>query len=168
MDRGVWGSTMKTKLLLGLVAGLIVAGCAGQQVLTKNGQEYGATKGVFHGRWWNYYERGVSYLAGEFYTEAEADFRKALEGRSRDTWQARQYGLHFTEYFPNRELGVVCFKTGRLDEAEKCLQDSLAQVDTDRAQYFLAEVKRAKIAKGELKDTSAPALTLPIGFYKGE
>jgi hypothetical protein len=130
--------------------------------------DYGVTKGVFHGRWWNYYERGSSFLSGKFYAEAEADFRQALHGRSTDSWRARTYGLHFVEYFPNRELGVSCFHQGKLDEAEQLLNASLATVDTDRAHFYIDEVKKARIAKGSLKDESAPGIAAPADHIIAE
>jgi len=148
--------------LLGIVVGIAAVSCAGPGGVERDGRRYGVTRGVFHGRWWNYYERGCSYLAGGFHKEAEADFTRALNGRGRDAWQARTYGLHFVEYFPNRELGIVFYKDGRLDEAERSLRDSIAAVDTDRAQQYLALVLRAKIAKGMLRDAAAPALTAAL------
>ena len=100
---------MNKRRVLFVVAGLLLAGgCVSDppSVREKDGQQYGVTDGVFRGRWWSYYERGTSYLAGGFHEEAAADFQQALKGRSRDTWRARTYGLHFVEYFPARELGV--------------------------------------------------------------
>lgn len=141
-----------------LLAGAMLWSCATQEGVVRDGEKHGATKGVFRGRWWSYYERGSSYLTGQFYSEAEADFRKALDGRGRDTWQARTYGLHFVEYFPNRELGVACFQQGRLDEAEQYLNVSLSQIDTDRAHYYLDLVRKARIAKGEVKCDQPPSL----------
>lgn len=124
----------------------------------KDGVDYGATRGVFRGRWWSYYERGANLVAGGFYQEAEADLRQALSGRSRDSWRARTYGLHFVEYFPNRELGVVLLHTGKLDDAQATLERSLAQMDTAKAHHYLDLVKREKIAKGAIQDQNAPAL----------
>lgn len=139
---------------------ILVAGCATAppSEYVKDGQAYGVTKGTFHGRWWNYYERGESFLAGGFYQEAAADFQQALAGRSRDSWNARTYGMHFVEYFPNRELGVAYFHLGRVDDAEPLLAASLQQVDTARAHDYLDRVKKAKLAKGELTDSTAPTV----------
>ena len=158
---------MKTRLLVVAGLALFCGACAWQQGMgretTRDGVQYGVTKGTFHGRWWNYYERGSSYLSGAFYKEAEADFREALKARSKDTWRARTYGLHFTEYFPTRELGVCYFQSGRLDDAEKLLNESLAQVDTDRARYYLDAIKKARIAKGILKDDTPPTINAATG-----
>ena len=154
---------MAKRVLAVLLLGTVGCGCATQEGLERDGQRYGVTKGVFRGRWWSYYERGTSYLAGEFYAEAEADFGQALVGRGRDTWQARTYGLHFVEYFPNRELGVACYHLGRLDEAEDHLKRSLTQIDTARAHHYLDLVAKAKIAKGDLEDAAAPSVETSLG-----
>ena len=105
---------------------VLLAGCASKENANyqREGVQYGTTKGVFHGRWWNYYERGSSYLSGKYYAEAMSDLRQALAGRGADTWRARTYGLHFVEYFPNRELGVAYFEQGNLEEAERYLRDT--------------------------------------------
>ncbi|HEO71015.1 MAG TPA: hypothetical protein ENN80_07110, partial [Candidatus Hydrogenedentes bacterium] len=142
--------------------GLLVFGCATQQPKVFEGKEYGVTKGGFHGRWWNYYERGASYLAGGFYDEAVLDFEQALRGRSADTWQARTYGLHFVEYFPNRELGVAYYHLNDLDTAESYLKGSLSDVDTDRAHYYVALVTRKRIAMGELEDAMEPVIEAAV------
>ncbi len=142
---------------------LLLAGCVAQEPYTKDGKEYGVTKGTFRGRWWSYYERGSSFLSGEFYNEAEADFLRALQGRSRDSWSARTYGLHFVEYFPNRELGVTYYHMGRLDDAENYLRISLSQIDTERARRYLDRVIEKRIERGQILDASDPALHLAQG-----
>lgn len=149
---------MCTRPLLGILISVLAVSCAGPGGVEREGGRYGVTRGAFHGRWWNYYERGCSYLAGGLNSEAQADFLKALNGRDRDAWQARTYGLHFVEYFPNRELGIAYYADGRLDEAERSLRASIAAVDTDRAQQYLALVLRARIASGALRDDAAPTL----------
>ena len=153
---------MAKRALAVLLIGAVAWGCATQQGVVRDGKTYGVTKGAFRGRWWSYYERGTSWLSGELYEEAEADLKQALVGRSRDAWQARMYGLHFVEYFPNRELGVVYYHTDRLAEAEEYLKTSLEQIDTARAHHYLDLVAKAKIAKGELQDTDAPSLRTSI------
>lgn len=143
--------------------GLLGPGCASTpSQYTRDGETYGVTKGVFHGRWWNYYERGASFVNGGFYAEAQTDFEQALRDRSRDSWSARTYGMHFVEYFPNRELGVTYYHLGRLDEAEKYLTTSLSHVDTARAHDYLDLVKKAKLAKGLLSDTAAPSVSASL------
>ena len=76
----------------------------------KNDVQYGVTRGLFLGRWWDFYERGRSFADGKFWSEAEKDLRKALSVRTKDDRRARTYGAHFIHYFGNRELGVVLFR----------------------------------------------------------
>lgn len=154
---------LKRSLLLGLV---VIAGLHCESTDTryvKDGVDYGATEGVFRGRWWSYFERGTNLLGGEFYEAAAADFREALKGRATDTWRARTYGLHFTQYFPNRELGVALYHLGQLNEAEAALQKSLADVDTARAHHYLDLVKKEKIAQGLIRDETAPGIDVGLG-----
>lgn len=155
---------MAKKHIAVLLTGLVFAGCAAEQGARQgdDGQTYGVTEGNFRSTWWGYAERGSSYLAGKFYTEAKADLEKALQGRSEDTWRARTYGLHFVEYFPNRELGIVEFNLGNLDAAETLLKTSLEHVDTERAHYYLDLVRREKIAKGAVTDSTEPELAMIV------
>ncbi len=151
---------MGRKLATVLLLGLLVGGCASDEknAYVRDGVRYGVTKGVFRGRWWSYFERGNSFIAGKYYDEAARDFRAALQGRAEDSWRARTYGLHFVEYFPNRELGIAYYHLGRLDEAQAALERSLKQVDTIRGHYFLDMTKKKKIAEGKLKDAQEPEL----------
>lgn len=142
---------------------LLISACASDAVRQRDGVNYGVTSGTFRARWWNYYERGVSYLDGEFYAEAAADFEKAMALRPSDAWRARTYGLHFVSYFPNRELGVCYAKLGKHAEAIAQLEAALAQVDTARGHAFLASAQRAQLAAGTLVDGGAPALQLLPG-----
>lgn len=155
---------MANKLLATLMLGLILGGCAAEQGARQgdDGETYGTTKGNFRSTWWGYAERGSSYLAGKFYAEAKTDLEKALEGRSEDSWRARTYGLHFVEYFPNRELGIAEFHLGNLDAAEAALNNSLASVDTERAHYYLDLVRKEKIAKGTVSDSTDPEIAMVV------
>lgn len=155
---------MAKKILAVLAVGVILGSCAGEQSARKgeDGETYGTTKGNFRSTWWGYAERGSSYLAGKFYAEAKADLEKALEGRSEDSWRARTYGLHFVEYFPNRELGIVEYHLGNLDAAEAALNTSLASVDTERAHYYLDLVRKDKIAKGTVSDSTEPEIAMVV------
>ena len=155
---------MAKKILATLVLGLILGACAGEQSARQgdDGETYGTTDGTFRSTWWGYAERGSSYLAGKFYAEAKADLEKALEGRSEDSWRARTYGLHFVEYFPNRELGIVEFHLGNLEAAEAALKTSLEAVDTERAHYYMDLVRKDKIAKGTVSDTTEPEIAMVI------
>ena len=148
-------------VMLGALCPLIL-GCAEQAagpVYTKEGREYGKTKGAFRHRWWNYYERGISYGEGEFYTEAVADFETAIEQRYDDQRMARTYGMHFIDYFPHRELGIVCYRMGNLKAAREELELSIHQFPTAKARFYLDRVRKALIEE-EGKKTTQPGLVL--------
>ena len=129
---------------------------------SKDGRQYGVVKGLFRERWWNFYERGSSFLQGGFYPEAIADFKEALRQRDRDQRRARTYGMHFIDYFPHRELGASYFHTGNFSEAQKELEASLSEADSGRAKYYLNEVRRA-ILKTSKADTAPATINLTAG-----
>ncbi len=135
----------------------VVIGCATEQDSSSAKGETDYAK-IFRGRWWSYYDRGSFYLEKKQFELAAADFSAALTGRSTDTWRARTYGLHFVEYFPNRELGIAYYEAGKLEEAQPLLEKSLQEVDTVRARHYLDLVKETKISKGVIQDTTAPAI----------
>jgi TolB-like protein len=132
----------------------------------KDGKQYGVVKGIFRERWWNFYERGISYLEGGFYTEAIADLKEALRQRDKDQRQARTYGMHFIDYFPHRELGAAYFHSDRYADAQKELETSLASADSGRAKFYLNEARRA-VLKTSHQDSSPPSISLATGTSAG-
>lgn len=127
-----------------------------------DGCQYGVVEGLFRDRWWNFYERGNSYSAGGFWSEAVADYRQALGLRDGDQRRARTYGMHFTDYFPHRDLGVACFHLGRYEEARAELERSLGVVETAKAKFYLNRVRQALIeARGG--DATAPTISVESG-----
>lgn len=136
-----------------------IAGCA-QQRGPRSDDHYG----TFRGRWWNYYDRGVWHLANQRYADAKEDFDQALAGRTRDAWSARTYGLHFQEFFPNRELGITLYHEGDLDTAEQYLLESVEQgAESARAWYYIDKIKRDRIAQGLVEDTADPSVAATFG-----
>lgn len=105
--------------------------------IIKDGERYGVVKGAFRHKWWNYYERGLSFMDGGFWRQAEADFRAALSKWAQDEYRARTYGMHFIDYFPHRELGVALFRQDRFEAAIRELETSLSMVKTAKAEFFL-------------------------------
>ena len=164
MKRG-WG------LIVGLllcVAGASLSGCATQaseSVYTKEGKEYGKVKGAFRHRWWNYYERALSFSDGEFYKEAAADLRVAIEQRPEDQRMARTYGMHFVDYFPHRELGIAYHRMGELKAAQGELELSITQYPSSKARFYLDRVRKALIER-EGAGVEPPRLFLD--FRNGE
>src|SRR5262245_4253428 len=125
---------------------LSVIGCAVERgkVYVKDGVRYGVTSGqIWRGRWWNYYERGVSYAAGELWDEAMADFQAALAQYHQDERRVRTYGLHLIDYFPHRELGVVYYRLARYPEAIREFETSLSTVETAKTKFYLNRARKA-------------------------
>ncbi len=135
---------MKTTASIITMFILVFAGCATQESsYIKDGKSYGVTSGLFRDRWWNYYERGLSFAEGEFYQEAILDLQTAIEKRENDQWRSRTYGMHFINYFPHREVGVIYFNLNQYDSAEQELEKSLTAAESAKAKYFLNRTRKA-------------------------
>jgi tetratricopeptide (TPR) repeat protein/TolB-like protein len=138
-------------------------GCAQQPagtVYVKDGKQYGVVEsGTFRHRWWNYFERGQSYTEGKFYQNAVSDFQEAIRQREKDQRRARTYGMHFIDYFPHRELGIVYFEMGELQKARMELALSLSQFPSAKAQFYLDRVRK-KLFEEEMKEVLPPKLSL--------
>lgn len=138
-------------------------GCAPEPlpIRTKDGQVYGKVDGAFRHRWWNYYERSLSYADGSFFEEAVADLNVALRMRGTDQRMARTYGMHFVDYFPHRELGIIYFRQGLIAEARQELETSLEQFPSAKAQYYLDRVRKAEIENAG-KTAFPPSIILTV------
>ena len=101
----------------------------------------------FRHRWWNYYQRGISFVEDREWTQAIDDFCAAIVQRAGDQRMARTYGMHFIDYFPFRELGILYYETGRYQEAQEMLERSIASYPSAKAFFFLDQVRRAIIEK---------------------
>ncbi len=145
---------MKNRAGVLLLAALMLAPCLcrcavdhAAPVYVKDGKEYGAISGAFRDKWWNYYERGLSYAEGDFHGEAMADLIRAAERREKDQRLARTYGMHFIDYFPHREMGLIHYQTGDLTAARRELEASLAHYPTSKARFYLDRVRKALLEK---------------------
>jgi TolB-like protein/tetratricopeptide (TPR) repeat protein len=148
-------------LVIPLIA-IMITTCAVQQdvqVKTKDGKQYGVVAGSFRHRWWNYYERALSFADGQFWDEAISDLMEAVNQRDEDQRMARTYGMHFVDYFPHRELGVAYYHRGDLDLAEKELETSLEMADTGKAKHYLNLVRKKKLEISRA-DQASPLITL--------
>ncbi|MBL7188788.1 MAG: hypothetical protein ISS70_20875 [Phycisphaerae bacterium] len=103
---------------------------------------------LHRGRWWNYYARGSWLLAWGHHCAALKDFKVALNKRDRDKRDARTYGMHFMDYFPQREYGIASCLRGEheTDSAEKKrlfseamdrLRISIGQETSSKAKFYL-------------------------------
>lgn len=127
----------------------------------KNGKRFGTVRGIFRDRWWNYYERGLSYTEGECFKNALEDFREAIKHRKEDQRKARTYGVEFIDYFPHREMGKVYYQMGKYDLAKRELECSLSYCPSQKAYFYLDRVRKALIEK-EGKEITPPELTLNL------
>jgi TolB-like protein len=128
-------------------------------VYIKDGKEYGKVRGAFRHRWWNYYERGLSYSEGEFYKEALEDFKGAIKQREKDQRTARTYGMHFVDYFPHRESGIIYYQLGNMEEAERELELSLNHFPSAKARFYLDRVRKS-LLQSRAQEWAPPRLTL--------
>ncbi len=132
-------------------------------VYKKDGRKYGVVSGNFTDRWYDYYERGLSYLAGEYYTEALSDLHTAIEKRPADKRWVNTYGMHFIDYFPHREKGIIHYFMMDLDSAETELMLSIHQEPSAKAKYFLDKVRTKKL---QLQKTEITIPELDLTYPK--
>ena len=116
--------------------------------------------GSFRGKWWNYYDRGLEYSDKGEWGNALKDFTKAADMRDKDQRMARTYGMHFTDYFPHRELGIAYFHLGDLSRALKELEISIRSAETAKATLYLNRVRKALLSGAADKRISPPQVTL--------
>ena len=141
---------------------LVLIGCQTvpeRAPVEKEGKVYGTTKGLFRNRWWNYYERALSFADGGFWSDAELDLLAAIQQRKDDQRRARTYGMHFVDFFPHRELGIVYYHQGRIHDALNELSTSLASVKTAKAELYIDRVRNALIEIDKL-DKRPPEVTI--------
>lgn len=137
------------KIILGTIALILLAlqfGCAVKAgpIYHKGGREYGRIKGIWGSTFWNYYERGLSYAEGEFWTEAIHDFQQAIRLKNQDQRRVRTYGLHILDdYFPHREMGIVYYAMGDYQKAIQELSLSLKYYPSAKAKYYLNRSRQA-------------------------
>ncbi|KPA12683.1 hypothetical protein MHK_007106, partial [Candidatus Magnetomorum sp. HK-1] len=128
-------------------------------------KKYGMTQVPFNGKWWHYYERGLSYETGGLWKEAEADFRAAIRKRNNDCKSARTYGRHWINinnksgYFPHRELGIVLYRQGFIEQAIEMLNTSIKTQPSTRAKIYLDRVRKIFIKQNHL-DASKPRIDI--------
>lgn len=143
---------------------IVLASCAAKESLyIRNGKVYGVTSGLFRDRWWNYYERGLSFAEGEFYEHAIRDLKTAIGMRRQDQWKSRTYGMHFITYFPHRELGVIYYRLKRFDDAQQEFEYSLMTAESSKAKHFLNKTRKSILEEtGEDKLSPNIKINYPI------
>jgi tetratricopeptide (TPR) repeat protein len=103
----------------------------------------------------------VKYANTDSLNEAEYCFKNALKFQNKDDRQARTYGIHFIEYFPNRELGIIYYKRENLDLAIDFLEKSMSDEPTDRAREYLLNIGQVKHDRAlSVVDDKAPEISI--------
>jgi hypothetical protein len=142
---------------------LIINGCQTfpDKTIIKNRKEYCTTQGLFKNKWWQFYERAQSCAAGQFWSEAENDFRDAIKRFNMDKKDARTYGMRYVDrgYFPHRELGIVLLKQGQLKNAIHELERSIHDEPSSRAKEYLDIAIKAFLEKTS-QDRQKPCIQI--------
>lgn len=113
------------------------------------------------GEWFKEYENGLKALEQNNYQLAAEYFRKALIGNPEDKSRVRTYGLHFIEYYPNRELGICYYHLGDPVQARKYLELSREQAASGRAQEYLSKIGQGTPPPKEKKPIMKPPAVTP-------
>jgi hypothetical protein len=115
--------------------------------------------GTWRGKWWNYYERGISKSEAGNWTEAADDLSRAIRMRDKDQRRARTYGMHFIDYFPHRELGIACLQKGDIKKALAELEKSYSSEESAKAAFYLNTVRRTLLQQ-QGAQTPPPLISL--------
>ncbi|MGA1865627.1 MAG: tetratricopeptide repeat protein, partial [bacterium] len=106
------------------------------------------------------YRSGLAYARGGCPDKAISELHTAISQNPKDRWRTRTYGMHFLDYFPHRELGIVYLNQGRTSEAIDELSQSLESAKSARATYYLNEARRKWLEETGL-DTTPPSILFP-------
>jgi len=158
MDKQIKNRKLKIKIasfLSFVVILTLLCQCATQpcRICQKDGEEI--RKYMWDNEWWDYYERGLSFMEEGCFEEAIADFDKAIEQRDKDQWTARVEGVNFIDYFPNRERGIAYYLAGKdedLTQAKDALEISLDQTPSAKTLCYLEKVYAKLLTEADKKN----------------
>ncbi|MCB9057211.1 MAG: hypothetical protein H6627_01495 [Calditrichae bacterium] len=91
--------------------------------------------------WFRIYDEGLKASESGNYELAVAKFKQALEIKDTDNKHIRTYGMHFIEYYPNREIGIALYNLGRKSEALTYLKLSAKTAPSGRAEEYLNKLQ---------------------------
>ncbi len=115
--------------------------------------------GTFRGMWYNYYERGLDSSEKDQWDQAVNNLQESIAQKEKDQMMVRTYGLHFIDYFPHRELGIVYFSMGKIDESIRELQASISHERSAKAVYYLNWARKKSLTQKNLYAAS-PAIEI--------
>ncbi len=137
---------------------LFSSSCAVKQpVCTKDETTYCRTRGNFTGQWYDHYERALSCMEGGCFDTAISDLDESVKIRDQDQRRARTLGMHFIDYFPHREKGLIHYLEGQYEEARSELELSIKYYPSAKALFYLDEVRK-KIMEIERQAPTKPHL----------
>ncbi len=146
---------------------LLLAACTtiANKKYVKDGKTYGEIDGIFRGKWYQHYERGVSFAEGGFFKEASESFKRAIRRRQDDGFRHRTYGLHYIAYFPHRELGIIYYKLGYFDKALGELRESLKTANSAKSLFYFNRINQdILVLTGEDKRAPQISINFPKNF----
>ena len=117
------------------------------------------SSGTFRGKWWNYYDRGIALSDRSDVEGAIRDFKKTISMRSNDQRMARTYGMHFIDFFPHRELGIVYLNIGDINNAILELETSVSQEKSAKASFYLNKA-RGIFLRQQGRPIAPPTITI--------
>jgi tetratricopeptide (TPR) repeat protein len=151
---------LKKTLILFIVLSIIpfLFSCTGTNSILKD------DSGTFRGKYWNYYDRGIASAEKEDWESAIQAMQQAIFMRSKDQRMARTYGMHFIDYFPHRELGILYFQKGDIEGAIAELAESIRNEESAKAYFYLNKVRKVSLLKQTGKQMKPPliAITSPV------
>jgi tetratricopeptide (TPR) repeat protein len=119
-------------------------------VCIKNNIPYGVVKGIFRETPDDYFERGLSYIQGGCYDAALTDFKEAIKKEPNDQRMYNTYGMHFLNYFPHRESGMLYYFLKDYDAAINALNRSITMTPSLKAFYYRDQVRKEMIMREKL------------------
>lgn len=108
---------------------------------------------------YDHYNKGLKNQKKGNLEEAKACFENAIQLKEDDAERVRTYGVNFIDYFPNRELGIVCYDLKDFENARLYLEKSIAFFATDRAEEYLAKLPGTNSLAQEAKKDQGEGLS---------
>jgi hypothetical protein len=158
MNKGKMKSAVKIFSVLFLFIPLLNS-CAvsPNPACVKENSTYCKPRGNFTGQWYDFYERALSCMEGKCYQAALSDLDETIKRRFEDQRMVRTFGMHFTDYFPHREKGIVYYLMGNDPQAKTELELSVQQYPSEKAFFYLDKV-RTRLMEKENRPVSLPIL----------
>ena len=101
---------------------------------------------VFRGQWDDFYLRALYCIEQTNFQQALSDLQASIERRppskQYDRRMVRTYGMHYLDYFPNRETGFIYYLQHQYEKALKYLDRSIQSEPSAKAHYYRNQVQK--------------------------